>query len=307
MSTVTLPPTMPPSTPSSPRPLSETSANGWRRFKSALTTGLMALSVIVALVPLVFIIGYVISRGSKVLTWDFVSGDIPTIARSAEGGVGPALVGTLLITGMATLLAVPLGILGGIFLNEYGANTWFGRTVRFFADVMTGVPSIVMGLFIYSIWVLNFGYSGFAGALALACLMLPVVIRTTEEMLRLVPQDLRQSAYALGGRKAGTVARVVLPAAAPGIVSGALLAVARAAGETAPLIFTIFTVEKTNTDIFNGPNTALSTQIYKNAAQVFPGPQERAWGAALVLIIIVFVFTILARLISALFSRKHQV
>jgi phosphate transport system permease protein len=266
----------------------------------------MGISVVVALIPLVFILGYVISRGSEVLSWDFVTGDIPTIARAADGGIGPAVVGTLLITGMATLLAVPLGILGGIFLNEYGAHSLFGRTVRFFADVMTGVPSIVMGLFIYSIWVLTFGYSGFAGALALGCLMLPVVIRTTEEMLRLVPQDLRQSAYALGGRKAGTLLRVVLPAAAPGIVSGALLAIARAAGETAPLIFTIFTAEKTNTDIFNGPNTALSTQIYKNAAQVFPGPQQRAWGAALVLIIIVFLFTILARLISALFSRKHQ-
>jgi phosphate transport system permease protein len=126
-------------------------------------------------------------------------------------------------------------------------------------------------------------------------------------MLRLVPPDLRQSAYALGGRKAGTVVRVVLPAAAPGIISGALLAIARAAGETAPLVFTIFTVESTNTDLFNGPNTALPTQIFKNASSVFPGPQDRAWGAALVLIIIVFVFTILARLVSAFFARKHQV
>jgi phosphate transport system permease protein len=307
MSTVTVPPPAPPSAPP-PRRLSDVSAGGWRRFKSGLMTVLMGLSVLVALVPLVLIIGYVISRGSEVLSWEFITGDIPTIARAdaSEGGIGPALVGTLIITGAATLMAIPLGILGGIFLNEYGANTWFGRTVRFFADVMTGVPSIVMGLFIYTVWVLEFGYSGFAGALALACLMLPVVIRTTEEMLRLVPQDLRQSAYALGGRKAGTVVRVVLPAAAPGIISGALLAIARAAGETAPLIFTIFTTERVTTDLFNGPNTALSTQIYQNAAQVFPGPQARAWGAALVLIIIVFVFTILARLISALFSRKHQ-
>jgi phosphate transport system permease protein len=306
MSTTMLPPAAP---PPSPRPLSDISASGWRRFRSGVATALMITSLVVALVPLVLIIGYVVSRGREVLTWDFLVSDIPTIARAdaSEGGIGPALVGTLLITGMASLMAIPLGVLGGIFLSEYGATSWFGRTVRFFAEVMTGVPSIVMGLFIYTIWVLEFGYSGFAGSLALAALMLPVIIRTTEEMLRLVPQDLRQSAYALGGRKAGTVMRVVLPAALPGIVSGALLAVARAAGETAPLIFTIYTVETVNTDLFSGPNTALSTQIYKNAAQVFPGPQARAWGAALVLIILVFTFTILARIVSSIFARKHQV
>jgi phosphate transport system permease protein len=275
--------------------------------KSGLATGLMVTSIFVALVPLVLVVGYVVNRGMEVMSWEFLTDDIPTIVRAEDGGIGPAIVGTVLITGMASLMAIPLGILGGIYLSEYGATSPFGRTVRFFAEVMTGVPSIVMGLFIYTIWVLTFGYSGFAGALALACLMLPIVIRTTEEMLRLVPQDLRQSAYALGGRKGGTIMRVVLPAALPGIVSGALLAIARAAGETAPLIFTIFTVEEVNTDLFSGPNTALSTQIYKNAAQVFPGPQARAWGAALVLIVMVFAFTIVARVISSLFARKHQV
>jgi phosphate transport system permease protein len=180
------------------------------------------------------------------------------------------------------------------------------RVIRFLSEVMTGVPSIVMGLFIYTTWVLAFGVSGFAGSLALACLMLPVIIRTTEEMLRLVPLDQRQSAYALGGRRAGTIVRVVLPAAAPGIISGVLLAIARAAGETAPLLFTILTVNIVNTDIFHGANTALSVQIFRNAQQVFPGPQERAWGAALTLIAIVVVFTVIARIISAIFSRKHH-
>ena len=220
--------------------------------------------------------------------------------RIAGGGMGPAVVGTLIITGTAALLSIPLGILGGIYLNEYSSRTAMGRTVRFLAEVMTGVPSIVMGLFIYTIWVLRYGVSGFAGALALACLMLPVVIRTTEEMLKLVPAELRESAYALGGRKAGTILRVVLPAAAPGIVSGALLAVARAACETAPLLFTILTVNETNTDLFHGPNTTLSVQIFRNAQQVFPGPQERAWGAALTLIVIVFIFTLLARVVDGL-------
>ena len=195
--------------------------------------------------------------------------------------MGPAIVGTLLITGAATVLAVPLGVLGGIYLNEYSARSAFGRTVRFLAEVMTGVPSIVMGLFIYSIWVLRFGVSGFAGALALACLMLPVVIRTTEEMLKLVLRICVSPRTRSVAARPGTILRVVLPAAAPGIVSGALLAVARAAGETAPLLFTILTVNETNTDLFNGPNTTLSVQIFRNAQQVFPGPQERAWGAAL--------------------------
>lgn len=287
--------------------LSRSSAGGWRRAKSSIATTLIVLSLGVAVVPLVLIIGYVVVRGSGAVSdRAFFTADIPIVTRATGPGMKPAIVGTLLITGAATLMAVPLGVLGGIYLNEYSARSNFGRVIRFLAEVMTGVPSIVMGLFVFTIWVLRFGVSGFAGALALGCLMLPVVIRTTEEMLRLVPGELRESAYALGGRKAGTILRVVLPAAAPGIVSGALLAVARAAGETAPLLFTLLTVNKANTDLFNGPNTTLSVQIFKNAQQVFPGPQERAWGAALTLIAIVFVFTVLARVVSTLFSRKHH-
>jgi phosphate transport system permease protein len=271
------------------------------------------VALLAAMIPLVLIIGYVVSRGLEVISWEFLTADIPIVSRSEGPGMGPAVAGTLLITGAATVMAVPLGVLGGIYLNEYSARSWFGRGVRFLAEVMTGVPSIVMGLFVYTIWVVGtgslfegHGVSGFAGALALGCLMLPVIIRTTEEMLKLVPRDLRDSAYALGGRKAGTIVRVVLPAAAPGIISGALLAVARAAGETAPLLFTVLTVNETNLDLFRGANTTLSLQIYKNAQQVFPGPQARAWGAALTLIAIVFLFTIAARVISALFARKHH-
>ncbi len=285
------------------------SASPWRRAKSGIASVFIVASLLVAMVPLVMIIAYVVSRGwSAVTTPGWFTGDIPIVSRFEGPGMGPAIVGTLLITGAASAMAIPLGILGGIYLSEYSAGSWFGNVTRFFADVMTGVPSIVMGLFIYTIWVLEFGVSGFAGALALACLMLPVVIRTSEEMLRLVPRELRESAYALGGRKAGTIIRVVLPAAAPGIISGALLAVARAAGETAPLVFVMlpFNVHQANTDLFNGPNTALPAQIFNNAKQVFPGPQERAWGAALTLIGIVFVFTILARVVATVFSRKHH-
>jgi phosphate transport system permease protein len=164
------------------------------------------------------------------------------------------------------------------------------------------VPSIVMGLFIYTIWVLRYGLSGFAGALALACLMLPIVIRSTEEILRLVPAGLREASLALGASQARTIMTVVLPAAIPGITSGALLAVARAAGETAPLLFTIGAARKVNTAVFHGANTALSTQIFRNAQLPFPGAQDRAWGAALTLIVLVVLLTILARLVTKRFS-----
>jgi phosphate transport system permease protein len=269
---------------------------------------MIVAAFVVAFVPLALIIGYVISRGWAAVTEPgWFTDDIPIVSRSEGPGMAPAIVGTLMITGLAAAMAIPLGVLGGIYLSEYSAGNRLGRTIRFFADVMTGVPSIVMGLFIYTIWVLEFGVSGFAGSMALACLMLPVVIRTSEEMLILVPNELRESAYALGGRKAGTIVRVVLPAAAPGIISGALLAIARAAGETAPLVFVMlpYNVHETNTNLFEGPNTALSAQIFSNAKNVFPGPQARAWGAALTLIGIVFVFTILARIVSSLLRRKH--
>lgn len=283
------------------------SASFSRRLKSGIASAAIVLSLFVALVPLVFIVGYVLSRGWAAVTEQgWFTASIPIQTRSLGPGMRPAIIGTLIITGAATVMAVPLGVLGGIYLNEYSARSAFGRFIRFLADVMTGVPSIVMGIFVFTIWVLSFGQSAFAGALALACLMLPVVIRTSDEMLRLVPQELRESAYALGGRKAGTIVRVVLPAAAPGIISGALLAVARAAGETAPLLFTIGFVNATNTNLFSGPTTALSAQIFSNATQVYPGAQDRAWGAALTLIGIVFIFTILARIVATLLGRKHH-
>jgi phosphate transport system permease protein len=174
------------------------------------------------------------------------------------------------------------------------------------ADVMTGVPSIVMGLFIFSIWVLHFGYSGLAGALALGCLMLPVVIRSTEEMLKLVPDALREASYALGATKARVTVTVVLPAAIAGIVSGALLAIARAAGETAPLLFTILTVTATNANVFSGANTALSAQIFANATQPYPGAQSRAWGSALTLIALAFILLVAARIVTARFTRYSR-
>jgi phosphate transport system permease protein len=162
-----------------------------------------------------------------------------------------------------------------------------------------------MGLFIYTIFTLSFGLMGFGGSLALACLMLPIVIRSTEEMLRLVPDELRQGSYALGNRKWRTITTVVLPAALPGIVSGVMLAVARAAGETAPLLFTIGAARNLNLNLFDGPMTALSVQIFGNASTSFEAAQARAWGAALTLVLIVFLCTVAARVVSSRFSLKH--
>lgn len=272
-----------------------------RRFNGAFNAVVFAC-VAVAAVPLVAIVSYVVTKGSGIVSMEFLTEPIPILTRSVGPGMGPAVVGTLLITGVATLMAVPLGILAAVYLNEYGKKNRVAQFIRTMSDVMTGVPSIVMGLFVYTVWVLRFGLSGFAGALALACLMLPVVIRSTEEILRLVPAGLREASLALGASRARTILTVVLPAAIPGITSGALLAVARAAGETAPLLFTIGAARNFNTDVLNGANTALSTQIFRNATQPFPGAVDRAWGAALTLIVLVVVLTIVARIVTKRFA-----
>jgi phosphate transport system permease protein len=278
-----------------------------RAVRNGIATFLMGVSVVVVLVPLLFILGSVIQKGASVLSWSFLTEDIPPVRRTGPG-IGPAVVGTIVITATAAAMAIPLGILGAVYLNEYGKTGKLAQVLRFFADVMTGVPSIIMGLFIYTIWVVRFGVNGvtgFAGALALACLMLPIVIRSTEEMLKLVPNDLREASLALGSSKARTVWKVALPAASPGILSGVLLAIARAAGETAPLLFTIGAATSTNWNVFSGPNTALSAQIFTNAQQPFVGAQERAWGAALTLIILTFVLLVAARVIASRFGTTR--
>jgi len=279
--------------------------SGWRRTKNQIATVGMWIAFVVMLVPLGFVLVTVIAKGASAITWQFLTNTtIPVnVLPVTFGGIGAAIVGTLETTGFAALLAIPLGILGGIYINEYGGNHVLARVINFFADVMTGVPSIIMGLFIFTIWVLHFGYSGLAGAFALACLMLPIIIRSTYEMLRLVPDSLREGSYALGATKARVTVTVVLPAAIGGIVSGALLAVARAAGETAPLIFTILTTQSLNSNLFSGANTALPLLIFQNAQQPYTGAQARAWGAALTLIAIAFILMIIARLVTARFAR----
>ena len=291
-----------------------------RRVKNQLATAVMVGSFLVAAIPLVAVMFVVIQKGQGVIRLDWFTHDIPTDIASAAlatkfgataeaitYGMQPAIIGTLVITGLAAVLAIPIGVLGAIYLNEYGKQRRLASALRFLTDVMTGVPSVVMGIFIYSVWVLRFHQrTTFAGALALACLMLPIVVRSTEEMLKLVPDSLREASAALGTRTWRTTLGVVLPAALPGIASGSMLAVARAAGETAPLLFTIGSISR-----FPGvahlfgqlgeQNTALSTQIFSNATQ--PGGEPLAWGAALTLIVMVLVLTILARLVTARFAR----
>lgn len=280
----------------------------WRSTKSAAMTGLMIASVVAVVLPLVAVLWAVFSRGLRVALHDFPAffiDEIPVVARRPGPGMGPAILGTLLSTGAATLIALPIGVAGAVYLHEYGRTNRFSRLVRFTSNVMTGVPSIVMGLFIYVTWTLRFGYSAFGGALALACLMLPIVIGATEQMLKLVPDHLREASYAVGTSKSRTIMAVVLPAAAPGIVSGALLAVARAAGETAPLLFAVGAATAYNPNLFVEANTALSIQIFGNATSSFVGAQDRAWGAALTLVLLTFLVTLVARFVTARFAHRR--
>ena len=287
--------------------LLEITTSSSRRARNAVATTWMYSSFVLAVIPLGFIVFYVVQKGlPQVLQAGWFTQDLPAISRKAGGGMAPAIVGTLLITLGATLMAVPLGILAAIYLHEFGGKGRLARVVRFMSDVMTGVPSIIMGLFVYSIYTLAFGLDGFGGSLALACLMLPIIIRSSEEMLRLVPDELRSGSSALGNRKWRTICTVVLPAAFSGLVSGVMLAIARAAGETAPLLFTIGAARKINLNLFDGPNSALSLQIFNNAQTPFDPAQNRAWGAAFTLIAIVFLFTVLARIVSSRVARKHS-
>ena len=299
--------------PAQPTSLAEDLAaiSGRRRTKNYVMTVLMASAVLVVGFVLILVLATVGVKGWSIVSGafpDWFTKDIQLAPRRPGPGMKAAIVGTCIITFTATLIAVPLGIAGAIYLNEYGRSRAFARVLRFLANVMAGVPSIVMGLFIYVFWVVPRGVdglNGFSGALALACLMLPIVVRSSEEMLRLVPQNLRDASYALGGSTSRTTMRVVLPKAAPGIISGCLLAIARAAGETAPLIFTIGAAKATNWSVFGGTNTSLSMQIYGNAKESFVTAQQRAWGAALTLIALAFLFTVCARLLSARLARTR--
>jgi phosphate transport system permease protein len=280
-----------------------------RRVVDSVAKVAIWLCLVVAVIPLAYVTYYVIAKGLPALNAEFFdfAGRLPRQPLTVGGSMAPAIAGTLLTTGLATLMAVPLGVLGAIYLNEYGKESALARTIRTMADVMTGVPSIVMGLFIYVAVVLATGdLNAFAGALALACLMLPVVIRSSEEMLKLVPDELRQASQALGARKWRTTTSVVLPASISGITSGALLAIARAAGETAPILLVIGGTLRVNWNPFEGGNTSLPAQIYSNATQPFQASVDRAWGAALTLVVIVLITTLVGRFIASRFAIKER-
>ncbi len=278
---------------------------GARSARDTLATGLLWAAAGVLTVPLALLLGTVVVRGAHVALTSFpafFTEIIPVVSRRAGPGMGPAILGTTLVTGAATAMAVPLGVAGAVYLNEYGADSRFARVVRFTGVVMTGVPSVVMGLFVYVLWTIHFGFSAFGGALALACLMLPIVLGGSAQMLALVPFELREAAYALGATQSRVILTVVLPAALPGLVSTSLLAVARAAGETAPLLFAVGAATSYNPDLVRGANTALPLQIFGNATSAFAAAQDRAWGAALTLVLMTFLASLAGRRLTSRLS-----
>lgn len=272
------------------------SGYGRRKLVNKVMTVLAYLCAAAAIIPLTWILVYVVIKGLGAWDVEFFAG-LPQLFGDG-GGVRNGIVGTLVIVGLATLMGVPVGVMAGIYLAEYGNNR-FGTVVRFLADTMTGIPSIVVGIFAFGLIVVNTGgFSAFAGSVALALLMIPVITRTTEEIIRLVPDSIREASLGLGVSRWKTILRVILPTALSGIVTGVLLAVARVAGETAPLILTILgTNFPISANIFDGPSTTLSLQIYQLGAQPSPEVVEVAWGAAMLLVLIVLGTSVLARVI----------
>lgn len=265
----------------------------WRRLLDVLARTACVLAVVLALLPLLGVLSYVLIRGWPALSLDFLSG-LPAPVGETGGGIGNAIEGTLILVGLGASISVPLGILVGVYLAEYG-QTRFAHLVRFAADSLSGAPSIVVGIFAYTVLVLPVKqFSTLAGGFALAVLMLPTVTRATEEMLALVPESLREAALALGVPRWRATLKVMVRTAAPGITTGVMLAVARAAGETAPLLFTAFGSRYW----FEGvgqPVSSLPHQIFLYAVSPYEDWRTQAWGAALVLVTIVLCLNLLAR------------
>jgi phosphate transport system permease protein len=273
-----------------------------RRRKDRLARGLITAGTAVALVPLILVIYYLLKKGLGSWSWSFFSTD-PTgntfFKTSSIGGIKSAILGTVEIVALASVIAIPIGIGVAVWLVEYGRQSWFAQLVRFFVDVLTGVPSIVVGLFIYIVLVVGTGssYAGYKGSLALSLLMLPVVIRSAEVILLLIPGALRESALALGAPRWKVIFRIVLPTALPGMVTGILLAIARAAGETAPLLFTAATTRNTDFNLSHFMNS-LPVQIYNDVTSPTTSVVNRAWGAALTLVVMILLLNLIARLVS---------
>jgi phosphate transport system permease protein len=283
---------------------------GRRQAVDRLFTTLVGIAFLLAAAPLVLIVWYTVDKGASTLSGTFLTHSMFRINPDGPGGgIYHAIVGTLIQSALATVIAAPLGVLAAIYLVEYGGRRRFARAVSFFVDVMTGVPSIVAGLFVYAFWILALGFqkSGFAGSLALLILMLPVIVRSSEEMLKLVPNELREAAYALGIPKWRTILSVVLPTAIGGIVTGIMLGVARIMGETAPLLLLVGINQRIEFNPFAGtveqvPQESLPTFIFEQfqlaAGNTDAESFKRAWGAALVLIILIGLLSAVARLVA---------
>ncbi len=282
-----------------------------RRLTNNVAAASFGLCFLLALVPLISVLYMVISKGiHAVVKPQWWTNSMYRVAPdSYAGGAYHAIFGTLAQALIAALISVPIGVLVGIYLVEYGQNTWLGRVTTFMVDVLAGIPSIVATLFIYGVWITTLGLpqSAFAVSLALILLMVPVVVRSSEEMLKLVPNDLREASYALGVPKWKTIVRIVLPTAASGMVSGVFLAIARVIGETAPVLLLVGVSDKINTDIFDGNMSSLPLFIYQQFSSN-PGEvgQYRVWGAALTLVILVAIASALAALVSKLLAPKSR-
>jgi phosphate transport system permease protein len=260
--------------------------------------GLLGAGTVVALVPLVLVMYYVLRKGLGALSWSFFTTDPTGNFLGDPGGIKSAILGTIEIVVLASVIAIPIGIGVALYLVEYGKQGRLAYVIRYFVDVMTGVPSIVFGLFVYVTLVVGTGYAAWKGSVALALLMLPIVARSSEVVLLLVPDSLREAALALGTPRWRVVLRIVLLTAASGLVTGALLSVARAAGETAPLLFTASLVNATNFSL-GKPTNSLPLQIFSDVQQAQDRLQQRAWGAALTLVALILLLTLFARLLAS--------
>lgn len=286
-----------------------TPIKGSRKASDKVASFFIYACMALALVPLIWVLFEVITRGAPMILsaeW-WTTSQLGVTVGSQSGGVAHAIIGTIVQALVTSLITVPFGIFVAIYLVEYAGNSRLGKITTFMVDILSGVPSIVASLFIYSMWVVMFGMSrsGFAVSLALVLLMLPIVVRNTEEMLRVVPADLREASYALGVPKWKTIAKIVLPTALSGIVTGIMLAVARVMGESAPVLVLVGSSSSINWDSFKGPQSSLPLMMldmYKAGAQ--PAVLDKLWGAALTLVILIAVLNVAARWVSAKFSVK---
>ena len=281
-----------------------------RSITDQVVTMLIWLALVIALTPLALLLWNVIVQGASQMNLQFLTWSMRNVVGET-GGIAHAIWGTVLITFAATVIAVPIGLMTSIYLVEYAGSNRLGHWIRFMVDVMTGIPSIVAGLFAFALFALFFGPSvrmGFGGAVALSILMIPIVVRSSEEMLKLVPNDLREAAYALGVSKWRTITKVVLPTATSGIITGVTLAIARIIGETAPLLIIAGFSDSVNTNLFSDRMMTLPVFIYYNITKTSPDAEllaDMAWGAAFVLTVIVLTLNLIARLAGRWLAPKR--